>query len=90
MRIRMAEYVDSPVTINVCLIMFGEAKGRECLENIGMKERIIFKLILKIYDQGHGIFTRGRRRTKIFFCEKVLECLSSIKCKKCTDLLTIQ
>jgi hypothetical protein len=68
----------------------GKLKEIECLENTDLKERIIFKLILKIYDQGLGIFTWGRRRTEILFCEKVLECLSSIKCKKYIDLLTIQ
>jgi hypothetical protein len=33
MRTRTAEYVGNSVTINVCIILFGKFKGRECLEN---------------------------------------------------------
>jgi hypothetical protein len=60
------------------------------LESTGIKERIMFKMILKKYDQGHGIFIRGRGSTSIFCCEKVREFLSSIKREKFIDRLKNQ
>jgi hypothetical protein len=50
-----------------------------------MKERIILKLILRNYFMGHLIFIRGRRRTGLFCCAKVIGFLSSIKCEKFID-----
>jgi hypothetical protein len=78
MRIRVAEHVECSVKINVCIILVVEAKGKDGLENTGMKERIIFKLILEKYDYGHVMIIRGRTRTRLFCCTNVLEFLSPI------------
>jgi len=50
-----------------------------------MNERIIFKWILKKYDQGRVMFIRGRTRTRIFCYENILDFLSSFKCDKNID-----
>ena len=44
---------------------------RDYLENACMKESIIFKLILKKYDEGNGMFIRGRKTTRLLCCIKV-------------------
>jgi hypothetical protein len=55
---------------------------RDTFENTGMKERVIFKLMIKKYDESNGMFIWSRTITRVFCCEHVLEFLSSIRCKK--------
>ena len=45
-----------------------------------MKESIIFKLMLKKYDEGNGVIIRGRTTTRMFCCKKVPDFLSSNLC----------
>jgi hypothetical protein len=46
---------------------------RYTLENTGMKESIIFKLMLRKYDEGNGMFVTGITITRIFCFKKFLE-----------------
>jgi hypothetical protein len=67
----------------MCLVFWFETLNEgHTFENTGMKESIIFKLMLKKYDEGNEIFIRSRTRTRRFCCKNVLEFLSSIVCKK--------
>jgi len=58
----------------MCLVFWLEKLNeRDYLENAGIKESKIFKLMLKKYDEGNGTFIRGRTTTRIFCCKNVLD-----------------
>jgi hypothetical protein len=53
----------------MCVVFWLEKiKAGDRLEITVMNERIIFKWILKIYDQGRVMFITGKTRTRIFCC----------------------
>jgi len=49
---------------------------RDYLENAGMKESKIFKLMLKKYEEGNFTIIKGRTTTRMFSCTIVLDFLS--------------
>jgi hypothetical protein len=57
--------VTRTLKINVCRILVGKLKERDCLEKTGMN-------YLKGMRLGSWKVFRGRTRTRIFFCEKFL------------------
>jgi len=70
----------------MCVVFWLEKiQERDCLENTVMNERIIFKWIFKEYDQGRGMFIRGRTRTRIFCCGNFLELFDFPRCEKSID-----
>ena len=61
----MAVQVASTLKINVCSILVGEAKGKRMFGKHKYEVEDKWKWILQKYDQGRGMFIRGRTRTRI-------------------------